>query len=146
MSKIKTFLTILVVLVLVGAVGGGYYFFTKYTETKKILENPTEAAKIESNKIIEKVAKLIELPSGEPTIATVLDKEKLKDQAFFMKAENGDKVLIYAEAQTAILYRPSTNKLIAVAPINLGEPKTTEVEATPKPVKATQAPAEEPLP
>lgn len=130
-NKFKIILIAVVVVLFAGAIGGGYYFYNKYQETKKILENPEEAAKIETKKIVEKVGKLIELPSGEPTIATVLDKEKLKDQPFFAKAENGDKVLIYAEAQTAILYRPSINKIIGFAPLNLGEPKNQETEPLP---------------
>ncbi|HCR36191.1 hypothetical protein A2130_03405 [Candidatus Woesebacteria bacterium GWC2_33_12] len=134
MSKFKIISIALVVLIFAGVAGGGYYFFNKYQETKKILENPEEAAKIETQKIVEKVGKLMELPSGEPTIATVLDKEKLKDQAFFLKSENGDKVIIYAESKTAILYRPSTNKIIGFAPINLGEPKDQEPVPTEAPV------------
>lgn len=139
MNKFKIILTFLVVLLFAGAVGGGYYFYNKYQVTKKILENPEEAAKIETQKIVDKVGKLIELPSGEPTVATVLDKEKLKDQPFFAKAENGDKVLIYQEAQTAILYRPSINKIIGFAPVNLGEPKIQEPISTEKPSEKPSA-------
>ena len=61
------------------------------------------------------------LPTGEtPTIATVTDASKLKDQAFFTNAVTGDKVLIYTNAKKAFLYRPSTNKIINIAPVNLG--------------------------
>ncbi len=134
MSKVKVFLSIIVVLLFAGSIGGGYYYFDKYNKTKTLLENPEEASKIETESIIDKISKLMELPSGEPTIATVLDKEKLKDQAFFLKAENGDKVIIFAESQTAILYRPSLNKIIGFAPVNIGDPKQQNqtVEATPK--------------
>lgn len=140
MSKFKIILIALIVLLFAGSIGGGYYFYDKYQKTKTILENPEEATKIETQKIVDKVGKLMELPSGEPTVATVLDKEKLKDQPFFVRAENGDKVLIYQEAQTAILYRPSINKIIGFAPVNLGEPKTQEPEPTEKP---TSKPVEE---
>lgn len=60
----------------------------------------------------------MELPKEEtPTIATISDKEKLKGQVFFDAAENGDVLFAYTTAMKAILYRPSTNKIINVAPI-----------------------------
>lgn len=100
-----------------------YYFYRQYQKSQKLLENPTEAAREETRSLVEKVGRLIELPTNEePTIATVSDKEKLKEQTFFSKAENGDKVFIYTQAKKAILYRPSANKVIEVAPINLGQP------------------------
>ena len=40
---------------------------------------------------------------------------KLKAQPFFAKAQDYDQVLIFEKAKKAILYRPSTNKLIEVA-------------------------------
>ncbi len=61
------------------------------------------------------------LPEGEtPTVATVSDLKPLKGQAFFAHATVGDKVLIYASAQKAILYNPRDKKIIEVAPISLG--------------------------
>ncbi|MBI5357887.1 hypothetical protein HZB74_03515 [Candidatus Saccharibacteria bacterium] len=65
---------------------------------------------------------MVEVPQGEePTIATVQDVSKLQNQAFFKNAQNGDKVLIYSQAKKAILYRPSTDKIIEVGPVNIGD-------------------------
>lgn len=76
----------------------------------------------EARQLSQEVGKLIELPNNEtPTIATVVDAEKVNNQAFFKDAQNGDKVLLYASSSKAILYRPSTQKIIEVAPINLGQ-------------------------
>ena len=91
-------------------------------------------AQQENAKIIDMVGKLVLLPEDEtPTIATVTDPAKLKaEQAFFARAEDGDKVLIYTRALKAIMYRPRTNKIIEVAPLVIGTP-TTPVAPTPAP-------------
>ncbi len=95
------------------------YFYNQYQKTQKLLKNPTLAAQEDAKELVSKVGKLIDLPKNEvPTTATVSDKTKLMGQAFFTKAENGDKVLIYSSIKKAILYRPSTNRLIDVAPVN----------------------------
>lgn len=97
-----------------------YYFYDKYQKSQEMLKNPTEAARQEVKTLVEKVGRYIELPKEEPTVATVSDKEKLKDQPFFAKAENGDKVLIYTQARKAILFRSATNKIIEVSTVNIG--------------------------
>ena len=74
----------------------------------------------ETEQIINQVSKSVQLPNGEvPTIATVDNASKLKDQVFFKDAQNGDKVLYYAKSGQAVLYRPSTNKVILFAYVNL---------------------------
>ena len=75
----------------------------------------------EAKSVVEAVGKLIILPQNEqPTVATVADLSKLQGQPFFANAQVGDKVLIYANAGKAILYRPSTDQIIELAPINSG--------------------------
>jgi len=83
---------------------------------------PSSPEKEELATIVERVGMLVKLPEGEePTIAEVTDVSELQDQDFFKDAQNGDKVLIYEKAKQAILYRPSTNKVIGIAPVNLNQ-------------------------
>lgn len=120
-SKKPLIMTLIVVVVLAFAAVPSYYFYNKYQKSQEMLKNPTEAARQEVKTLVESVSRYIELPNEEPTVATVSDKAKLKDQPFFAKAENGDKVLIYTQARKAILFRPSTNKIIEVSTVNLGQ-------------------------
>jgi hypothetical protein len=93
-------------------------------------QDPQRMAQQEMLTIVGEVGKLMVLPEGEtPTIATVTDPEKLAGQAFFANASSGDKVLLYTNAKKAILYSPSQNKILEVAPINLGD-TTVSGEAT----------------
>ncbi len=124
--KIKKSYLAIIVLVLLIAAGGafGYRAYDEQRKEVKRLSNPQESAKAETEKIKQEVSRLIELPTDEdPTIATVVDSTKLSNQAFFAKAQNGDRVVMYAKAKKAVLYRPDTKKIIEVAPINLGDPK-----------------------
>ena len=70
--------------------------------------------------VLQKVGSLIQLPTGEtPTMATINDAVNAKKaQPFLINAMNGDILIVYQNAAEALLYRPSTNKLIAVGPVN----------------------------
>lgn len=99
--------------------GSAFYF---YNQAREIRQNPTKVAEKELREVVEKVGQLIVLPEGEtPTLATVADPEKLRDQTFFAKAKVGDKVLIYTGARKAILYDPSAHKIVEVAALNIGQ-------------------------
>lgn len=78
-------------------------------------ENSKDVAQAEIDDVTKKVSLLMDVPSETPTIASISDASKLREQPFFAKAQNGDKVLIFNAAQKAVLYRPSTNKIIEVA-------------------------------
>ena len=120
---------ILIVLVVISA---GIFVFKQQQnavalkqELEELKQNPQNAADEETKALVEKVGQLIELPNEQPTVATVTDLAALKDQPFFDNAQVNDQVLIYTIAKKAVLYRPSTNKVIEVAPVNLDStPKT----------------------
>lgn len=112
--------TLALLVIVVAAVASAFYFYSKYQDSQEKLKNPDILAKAERQVLLEKVSKHVLLPEGEdPTIATVSDVSKLSNQAFFAKAANGDKVLIYSKARKAILYRPITDKVIEIAPLNI---------------------------
>ena len=68
--------------------------------------------------IVQRVGKLMVLPEGEtPTLAGVSDPNALGGQEFFKNAKVGDVVLMYGASRRAILYDPTANKIIEVAPI-----------------------------
>lgn len=95
-------------------------YISTRNELKKVTD-PAAAVAAEANKLAEKVGKYLELPSGEtPTVATVKNVEQLNNQTFFERAKNGDKILVFPQARRAVLYRPSTNKVIEYAPIETG--------------------------
>lgn len=124
----------LVGLVVLSSIAASGYFYWQY---RQLSSNPSAKAAKEINDTVGRVSKMMLLPTDEgPSLATVTDKGKLKDQAFFKFAENGDKVLIYAKNQKAILYRPKDNKIINVAPIALQQNQNGTVSganATPTP-------------
>jgi hypothetical protein len=128
----KLSLPVLVGLLVITLLGAGYL----YMEVSKLKEDPEAVARKEAEGLVQIVGKLIILPKDElPTVATVSDPTKLADQAFFAKAKVGDKVLLYPNARKAYLYDPKANKILEVAPINLGEGDTTvpPIEAAPEP-------------
>ncbi len=128
-----TWKRLLVVVVVLALIAGGGYYAHKYDQARKDvkrLSNPQEAARAETSQLIATVGRLVELPANEtPTLATVSDASKLKSQSFFANAQNGDRVLIYTQSKRAILYRPSTNKIIEIAPVNIGNNATSQPAA-----------------
>ncbi len=115
-------LMVLLVGILAAALYFTWFFYNKYESLKR---NPNEVMKEETAWVTEKVSALMDLPQDEtPTVATVLDVEKLKDQPFFKNAQNGDKILVYTKAMKAILYRPEVNKIIEVMPLVIDDTGT----------------------
>mgnify|MGYP001224106626 CR=1 FL=1 len=157
-KKIRNLYIVIAVLA-VALVGGSVFGYTQYREVaneNKRLSNPEESAKLETERLKAQIAKLVDVPADEePTIATVVDIGKLKNQPFFAKAENGDKVFMYSNAKKAILFRPSTGKVIELAPINNQEQTpdkqegvssnqesgTTQTNPSPTPAGGTETPS-----
>jgi hypothetical protein len=126
---------ILEIILVIAVLVLGLWAWTLYSDRNslqdqvaKLNENPQVAVQKQANELISRVDSLIDLPKDEtPTIANVSDANQARKQsAFFTNAQNGDKVLMYVKAGQAILYRPSTNKIILVAPLTF-----TNNQATP---------------
>jgi hypothetical protein len=103
------------------------YFFLQY---QKLKQNPAAVQEQEAKELVDQVGSILLLPSEVPTIATVLDPDMLKQQAFFEHAIVGDKVLVFASARQAVLYRPSEHKIIAISMLSSQDmQQTPAVEA-----------------
>ena len=122
-------MTVLIVAVVGGIGGVGFYFYNQYQHARNLLKDPAAAAQEEINSLKNKVSQHIQLPEEEiPTVATVSDKSKLEGQPFFANAQSGDKVLIFTKAGKAILFRPEIDRIIEVAPVNL-EPEVAGTQS-----------------
>ncbi len=126
MSK-KVFLSIFVLLIVAIVVAGNFYW-----QLRTLKNNPLAVAEKENAELLERVGKLILLPDEKPTIATVTDPEKLSDQAFFVNAKTGYKVLVFSVSKKAILYDPILNKIIEVAPFQINEDAKSAGQTKPK--------------
>ena len=113
----KWLVIVLSILLLAGAGAIGYLVW----QNNELRNNPKTAQEAQSKKdaeLLSKISKIYQLPSDEtPVLGTVDDKEKLKDQPFFKDAQNGDRLVIYAKAKKAVVYRESENKIINAGPI-----------------------------
>jgi hypothetical protein len=117
---------IILLIVIIGFAITSFVFYKKYSDLRR---DPQLVANQETKAVTADVGKHIELPKDEtPTIATVQDKNKLKDQPFFASVENGDKILIYTKARKAIVYRPNADKVINVGPIAINNQDNKEIK------------------
>lgn len=137
--KQKTVLGIFVSLVLL--IAAGVYIFYTFQRRQMLALDPAamqqeqqKAAQEEAKKLTSEVSRIMILPAELPTIATVTDIEKLKNQLFFQKAHNGDKVLIFSKAKIALIYNPETKKIINVGSLNVID-KHTQNTSTPAQAK-----------
>lgn len=119
----------ILVVMMLGFMGTTAYFYWQSLDAQK---DPEALDQAEVDALVAEVGELIVLPTDEkPTIATVAEPEKLKNQAFFANAKSGDRVLLYTNAKKAILYDPVAHKIVEVAPINIGEDNQQTPSTTP---------------
>ena len=126
---VKKALFIAAGVIFAGAIAVATFFFLQYNAIKS---DPNTISQEKTQRLKEKVSKLYAIPDETPTVAEISDKDKLKDQVFFEKAENGDNLFIFSKARLAILYREETNKLINVGPISI-TPEETDQQKSQQP-------------
>lgn len=121
--------------VLAVVAAGAFYYFGIYQKEQELKNNPTLASDRENQKVIAAVGKLIKLPNETPSVATVSDITKLRDQTLFHNAQNGDKVLIFDKAKRAIVYRPSENLIIEIGNVVVAPDSTPSASSENKKVR-----------
>ncbi|HWY80015.1 MAG TPA: LytR C-terminal domain-containing protein [Candidatus Sulfotelmatobacter sp.] len=110
------------------------YLFYQYQTIKKQLTNSplmaVKAAQEKTKKLVSEISQFMELPKNEmPTLATVTDISRLKEQLFFQKAKNGDELLIFTKEKLAILYDPNVHKIVTVGPVTIGNQPSQSSQA-----------------
>lgn len=121
MEKKSVILSFIVLIILaLGGAAAGIYYYNQYTQAVKRASDP----KIEVKELLTKLGKLIDLPSEEPTVATVTNADQITSQPFFAKAKNGYRVILYTNGRLAILYDDKANKIINVGTINVSDTAT----------------------
>ncbi len=68
--------------------------------------------------LVTMVSRLVELPDEDPMVVTVTNSDVLSRQIFFKDVQVGDKLLVFKASKKAVLYRPSTDKIVSIAPLN----------------------------
>lgn len=117
---------IIFIIILLGATGYLFYQYQKFSRSPVAAQI---ASQEETKKLVSAVEKLMLLPKNEtPSIATVTDMTKLKNQPFFHNAKNGDKLLIYTGAKEAILYNPLANLIVNVGPVNFAGQQNSQAQ------------------
>lgn len=117
-------ITVIVIVLIAGL--PSFYFYNKSRIAEQRLNDPNTANRQVVNAVVKKVSHLMLLPTDEqPTLATISDASKTKGQPFFTNAKNGDKLLVYTQARKAVLYRPSQDLIIEVAPLNVSSGTNT---------------------
>jgi hypothetical protein len=135
-KKKSPILTILLITLFFALGIGAGYFAYDYLTSQGVLDkinDPEYVSQLQEQQIENTLSDLREimlLPDEQPTIATLVDVEALKEEnpEFYKNAKNGDLLVIYSEK--AILFREDDGKIINVAPVFLEPAEGTTEEAT----------------
>ncbi len=106
--------------IVVGGVALGSLLMAGYFAWKAHTVREVRPESEEINELLQTIGSIAYLPEGEvPTLATVTNTDKLDNQPFFRNAKNGDKILIYPRAGWAVLYRPSSRKVLGMTEVDI---------------------------
>lgn len=85
--------------------------------------DPQQQYEQEALEAYESLSRIMLLPQEEPTIATVVNVDRLKQEnpLFYKDAENGDRLFLFVQNRQAILFRPQANKIINITSLDVGD-------------------------
>ena len=114
------------------AAGGGVYWQLAATRQTPTTSSADTNDSSELSSIVSQIKQLVDIPSNEtPTVAEITNQDKVRAQPFFVSAQTGDKVLIFADSKKVILYRPSTGKVINIASLSDEGSSSAQFESSP---------------
>lgn len=126
-----------VFVILLGLAGGTVFLYTKYSETKKEVEKLStvqgqqELSKTQTQALLGEMRQIIIMPDNEdPVVATITDINQLKDKEFYKDAQNGDRVVVFANAKKAYIYSPERKLIVNVGAFQLDEKAQAQQPAT----------------
>lgn len=123
-GKLTVFLLVIVLLLVAAVSATGFLYYQTKQELIRLTQpaGQEELAKKEVQAVVQKLGKLTILPEEEPVVATIIDAPFLATQsAFYQKAENGDKLVVYPQAQKAYVYSPGRNIIVNAGPLVLDQ-------------------------
>lgn len=89
------------------------YFLVLFYRSVEQSYNRAQEQSRSGTTILQKLGKHMILPSAQPTIATVVDPNLLKQKSsFFSKAKKGDVIVIYPDK--VIIFDVSTEKIVDI--------------------------------
>lgn len=102
-------------------------------ELEKIRQSTERGGTEVAKEVLTEVRKHMDLPTDpEPTVATIIDVEALRQTSdFYNKAENGDHLVI--TQNRAILYDPDRKLILDVVPVRIDQTQQGEAGASPGP-------------
>lgn len=127
LSTKQAVMSILAILAVLAVVSGLLYMICGKLSRNSALISPDGSQSSATGDSLQAVQAAINrhyvLPSNEvPALATITDKTKLT-AGFRDNARNGDRLLIYQKNHQAVLYRPSIDRVIAIAPVTIDNPR-----------------------
>lgn len=114
-----------------------FIFFRAGIIIQRLREKNMSAAQTNPEKeladLVRRIQMIYLLPPETPQLATVTDAHALaSQQPFFARGQNGDKLLLFSQSRSAILYSPSRNIIVNAGPIDFGSPYGTTTIQPPK--------------
>lgn len=118
----STLIAVLIVGILAGGGYAGFRYYQHYTSPDEAFKREAKAYETNYKEMMSEADKQVDLPKDEiPVMAAVSDENAVRNQEFFQDAKNGDRIILYKKNKKAFLYRPSTKKVIAQAPLKFVE-------------------------
>ncbi len=144
-KHITDYLFVAIVIVLLAGIGISIKLYmdsqARLAELQKQSSSPAQALELEAKDTINKLAKHLVLPAEEPKVLSIANVEVLrKNQPFFDVAQNGDKLIVYADK--IILYNPKLDKVVDIARMKF--PVETPTIAPVQPTESASVPTPTP--